>query len=115
MPRTRFEEIFGFGLSNASINGHPIDSNWLAAYMQEGLFGVVVCAAILAWLLVTAFFQPRGVRRALALFLVTYCMIASITEDSFTNASTYLLHLTVAASLLIAPSTRRDHDFAERG
>src|SRR5690348_3821110 len=87
-PRTRFQEIFGFGLSNASINGHPIDSNWLAAYMQEGLFGVVVCAAILVWLLVTAFFQPRGVRRALALFLVTYCMLASFTEDTFTNAST---------------------------
>lgn len=114
-PRTRFQEIFGFGLSDASVNGHPIDSNWLAAYMQEGLFGVVVCVAILAWLLVTAFFQPRGVRRALALFLVTYCMLASFTEDTFTNASTYLLHLTVAASLLVVPFTRRDHDFAERG
>ena len=102
-PRTRFQEIFGFGLSNVSINGNPIDSNWLAAYMQEGLFGVVVCVAILAWLLVTAFFQPRGVRRALALFLLTYCMLASFTEDSFTDASTYLLHLTVAASLLITP------------
>jgi hypothetical protein len=107
-PRTRFQEIFGFGLSNASINGHPIDSNWLAAYMQEGLFGVVVCAAILAWLLVTAFFQPRGVRRALALFLVTYCLIASVTEDSFTNVSTYLLYLTVAASLLITPLVPRE-------
>jgi hypothetical protein len=102
-PRTRFQELFGFGLSSASINGHPIDSNWLAAYMQEGLFGVVVCAAILAWLLVIAFFQPRGVRRALALFLVTYCMLASFTEDSFTDVSTYLLHLTVAASLLVTP------------
>jgi hypothetical protein len=102
-PRTRFEEIFGFGLSDTSINGHPIDSNWLAAYMQEGLFGVVVCVVILVWLLVIAFFQPRGVRRALALFLVTYCMMASFTEDSFTQVSTYLLHLTVAASLLITP------------
>jgi hypothetical protein len=107
-PRTRFQEIFGFGLSNASINGHPIDSNWLAAYMQEGLFGVVVCAAILVWLLVTAFFQPRGVRRALALFLVTYCLMASVTEDSFTNVSTYLLHLTVAASLLVTPLVPRE-------
>jgi hypothetical protein len=106
-PRTRFQEIFGFGLSKASINGKPIDSNWLAAYMQEGLFGVVVCAVILAWLFVTAFFQPRGVRRALALFLVTYCMLASFTEDSFTNVSTYLLHLTVAASLLITPLAAR--------
>jgi O-antigen ligase len=99
-PRTRFQEIFGFGLSNASVNGLPIDSNWLASYMQEGLFGVVVCAVMLAWLLVTAFFQPRGVQRALALFLLTYCMLASYTEVGFTDVSTYLLHLTVAASLL---------------
>ena len=79
--------------------------------MQEGLFGVVVCAVILAWLFVTAFFQPRGVRRALALFLVTYCLLASFTEDSFTNVSTYLLHLAVAASLM-APLMRRDDLYA---
>jgi hypothetical protein len=108
MPRTKFQEIFGFGLSNASVNGLPIDSNWLASYMQEGLFGVVVCAMILVWLLVTAFFQPRGVRRALALFLVMYCLLASFTEDAFTDASPYLLHLAIAASLLIPPLVRRD-------
>ena len=107
LPRTRFQQIFGFGLSNASIKGLPIDSNWLSAYMQEGLFGVVVCALILVWLYVASFFQPRGVRRALALFLVTYCTLSSFTEDSFTNVSTYLLHLTVAASLLVAPLARR--------
>jgi hypothetical protein len=68
---------------------------------------------MLAWLFTTAFFQPRGVRRALALFLLTYCTLASYTEVGFTDASTYLLHLTVAASL-IAPLARRvvsaDHD-----
>jgi hypothetical protein len=106
-PRTRFQEIFGFGLSNASINGLPIDSNWLSAYQQEGLFGVTVGAGIMAFLLVTAFFQPPGVRRALALFLLTYCLLASFTEDAFTGVSTYLLHLVVAASLLIGPLTRR--------
>ena len=102
-PRTTFQKIFGFGLSNASINGLPIDSNWLASYMMEGLLGVVICATILAFLFVTAFFQPRGVQRALALFLVTYCTLASFTETSFTDVSTYLLHLTVAASLLVTP------------
>jgi hypothetical protein len=102
-PRDKFQEIFGFGLSSASVNGLPIDSNWLSAYMQEGLFGVVACAMILVFLLVTAFFQPSGVRRALALFLVTYCLLASFTEDAFTDVSTYLLELTVAASLLAIP------------
>jgi len=102
-PRTRFQEIFGFGLSNANIDGLPIDSNWLAAYMQEGLFGVVVCALILVFLLVATLFQPPGARRALALFIVTYCLLASFTEDAFTDVSTYLLSLTVAASLLALP------------
>jgi len=101
LPRNRFQELFGFGLSNASVNGLPIDSNWLAAYMQEGLYGVVVCALILVYLLVAAFFQPPGVRRALALFIITYCLLASYTEDAFTNVSTYLLALVVAASLLV--------------
>ena len=111
-PRTKFEEIFGFGLSNASINGLPIDSNWLSSYQQEGLFGVAICFMMLLWLFVAAFFQPRGIRRALALFLTTYVLMASFTEDAFTNASTYLLYLAVAASLLVAPITRRDNLYA---
>jgi hypothetical protein len=104
-PRTRFQEIFGFGLTNASINGLPIDSNWLSSYQQEGLWGVTICAVMLLWLFVNAFFQPYGVRRSLALFLVTYCLLASFTEDAFTNVSTYLLYLVVAASLLVTPVT----------
>jgi hypothetical protein len=102
-PRTPFQEIFGFGLSNASVDGLPIDSNWLSSYMQEGLIGVVVCALIVVYLLAACFFQPPGLRRALALFLVTYVLVASFTEDAFTDASLYMMHLTVAASLLVAP------------
>jgi len=100
-PRDKFQEIFGFGLSNASFNGLSIDSNWMSSYQQEGLYGVVICAMILVFLLVTAYFQERGVRRALALFLITYCLVASFTEDGFTDVSPYLLDLTVAASLLV--------------
>ncbi|MGH3277621.1 MAG: O-antigen ligase family protein [Trebonia sp.] len=106
LPRTRFEEIFGFGLSNASINGLPIDSNWLSAYLQEGLAGVVICAAILVFLILAAFFQSSGVRRALALFILAYCLLASFTEDSFSDASSYLLYLAVAASLIMAVRPR---------
>jgi hypothetical protein len=100
-PRDKFQEIFGFGLSNASFNSFPIDSNWLASYQQQGLYGMILCAIILLFLLVAAFFQPRGSRRALALFLVTYCLIASFTEVGFTDASPYLLDLAVAASLIL--------------
>ena len=60
LPRTRFQEIFGFGLSNATVNGLPIDSNWLVAYLEQGLVGVIVCAAMVLFLLVAAFFQPPG-------------------------------------------------------
>ncbi|HET7355109.1 MAG TPA: hypothetical protein VFJ09_00365 [Nocardioidaceae bacterium] len=99
-PRNTFQRVFGFGLSNASINGLPIDSNWLASYMMEGLVGVAVCAMILAFLFGSAAFHDRRVERALGLFLVVYCTLASITEVGFADASTYLLHLTLAASLL---------------
>jgi hypothetical protein len=102
-PRDKFQEIFGFGLSNAGFNGFPIDSNWLSSYEQLGLFGVVICVIILIFLLVTAYFQPRGVRRALALFLIAYCLVASFTEDGFTDVSPYLLDITIAASLLVPP------------
>ncbi len=101
LPRTRFEVLFGFGLSNKSFNGLSIDSNWLASYNDQGLFGVAVCATILLFLLVRAYFHPRGVQRALALFLVAYCIMASVTEVGFTDASPYLLELTLAASLLM--------------
>jgi O-antigen/teichoic acid export membrane protein len=104
-PRDKFQEIFGFGLSNDAFNGLPIDSNWLASYSDQGLFGVFTCAAILIFLLVTAYFQPRGVQRALALFLITYCLVASFTEVGFTNVNPYLLELTLAASLLVPPAT----------
>jgi hypothetical protein len=102
-PRDKFQEIFGFGLSNASFNGFPIDSNWMSSYEQLGLFGVAICVIILIFLLTTAFFQPRGVRRALALFLIAYCLVASFTEDGFTDVSPYLLDITLAASLLVPP------------
>jgi hypothetical protein len=106
LPRTTFQEVLGFGISNDSFNGLPIDSNWLAAYQSQGLFGVILCAVLLLFLLVAVYFQPRGVRRALALFLVTFCLVSSFTEVGFINASMYLLDLTLAASLLV-PVTER--------
>ena len=43
----------------------------------------------------------------MALFLVTYCLIASITETGLGDASPYLLELIIAASLLAAPAGER--------
>jgi hypothetical protein len=107
LPRDRFQVIFGFGLSNKSFQGLPIDSNWLACYFDQGLAGVIICAGALLFLFAAAYFQPRGPHRALALFLVTYCLLASLTETGLSDASTYLLELTMAASLLVPPLANR--------
>jgi O-antigen ligase len=107
VPRDRYQDIFGFGLSNKSFNGLPIDSNWLAAYLDLGLFGVAVCASLLVFLLTRACFQQRGPERALALFLITYCLISSFTETGLSDASPYLLDLTIAASVLVQPVASR--------
>jgi hypothetical protein len=102
LPRSRFQDLFGFGLDNKSFNGLPIDSNWLACYFDEGLLGVAISAAMILFLLISSFFQPHGVQRALGLFLATYCFIASLTETCFRAASYYLVDLTLAASSLVS-------------
>lgn len=97
--------LFGSGLSNASFDGLPIDSAWVAAFLDQGWFGIIVGGGLLLWLLLLAVTRERGPRRGVALFLIVYCLVASITETGLTAPSTYLLDLTVAASLL-APASR---------
>ena len=104
--RPWLEELFGSGLSNKSFDGLPIDSNWLAVYLDQGWFGVFVDATLLLVLILLAVSHRRGVRRAVALFLVTYCLVASISETGLGDASPYLLNLVVAAALLAAPAGR---------
>lgn len=108
MPRNFFQVIFGFGLSNKSYNGLPVDSNWLACYLDEGLAGVILSAIVILFVLISAWFLPRGKSRALALFLAVYVLIASFTETGFSDASTYLLELVLAASLLMPSVDPRD-------
>ena len=103
-PRDTFEMLFGFGVSNKSFNGLPIDSNWVATYHDLGLVGVTLSAATVLFVLVAAAFRPRGPKRALALFLVAYCFVASFAETGLSDASPYLLELTLAASLVIGRS-----------
>lgn len=100
-PRDPFRMIFGFGVSNGTFGGLPIDSNWILSYQDQGIFGVTVCALILIFLLIAALFETRPLNRAVALFLIVYCLVASFTEVGFTGASPYTLDLVVAASLLV--------------
>jgi hypothetical protein len=103
LQRPWLEHVFGSGLSNKSFNGLSIDNNWLAVYLDQGWFGVAIDATLLLVLLLLAVKHPRGIRRATALFLIVYCMVASITETGLGDASPYLLHLVVAASILAPP------------
>lgn len=105
--RDLFHAIFGNGLSNDSFNGFPIDSNWLAAYWDLGFLGVTICAALLLFVLVSAYFQPRSPQRALAIYLAIYLLVRSITETGLNDVSVNLLELTLAASMLVPPALER--------
>lgn len=104
-PRPAIESLFGSGLSNKSFDGLAIDSNWVASYLDQGWFGVVLQAAMLLLLLAMVATHVRGPRRAVALFLVVYGVISSITETGIGDASPYILDLVVAASLLSSRPT----------
>jgi hypothetical protein len=99
-PRSLIEEIFGIGLSNKSFGGLPIDSSWLAVYHEQGYLGLTIVVAFLLTLLGVALLRPPSITRAIALFLIVYCVVASYTEAGLADASPYLLNLTIAAVLL---------------
>ncbi|MDK1476390.1 O-antigen ligase domain-containing protein [Streptomyces sp. 549] len=103
-PRTTTEYLFGAGLGDKSFGGLPIDNSWLAVYHEQGVTGVALVAAVFVVLGGVALLRPPSLSRACAIFLISYCGIASYTEAGLGDASPYLLHLAVAASLLAAPA-----------
>jgi O-antigen/teichoic acid export membrane protein len=108
-PRPETNKLLGSGLTNGSVidpsdpaaNGLPIDSSWISIYQDQGLVGGVLVASAFLVLIFTALLRPRGPTKALALFLIVYCLLASYTETGMGEASAYLLDLTIAASLLV--------------
>jgi hypothetical protein len=105
--RPWMEEVFGSGLTNQTFRGLSIDNSWLADYLDQGWFGIFIDAILLLLLIFLAVAHRRGIRRAAALFLVTYSVVASITETGLGDASAYTLDLIVAAALLAAPAEVR--------
>lgn len=113
--RNLTETLIGNGISNGSINppaadqgfsaggGLPIDSSWVLDYQDQGIIGDILVGLLFLVLLVGAAVAPPGPRRALALFLVVYCLIASFTEDGAGIASQYTMDMTLAASMLASP------------
>lgn len=102
-PRSTTEYLFGAGLGDKSFDGLPIDNSWLAVFNEQGVIGVGLVAAIIVVLGGVALLRPPSLSRACAIFLISYCAIASYTEAGLGDASPYLLHLAVAASLLATP------------
>ncbi|MCF3130512.1 O-antigen ligase domain-containing protein [Streptomyces olivochromogenes] len=103
-PRTTSEYLFGVGLGDKSFGGLPIDNSWLAVYNEQGMIGIGLVAAVIIVLGGVALLRPPSLSRACAIFLISYCAIASYTEAGLGDASPYLLHLAVAASLLATPA-----------
>lgn len=99
--RTLGDTVLGVGLTDKSFAGLPIDNSWLSIYNDQGWAGIAIVVAILGGLLVIAALRPPSPGRACAAFLVLYCIFASYTEAGLGDASPYLLHLAVAASLLV--------------
>ncbi len=106
--RPETNKIFGSGLSNdsvinqsPSVNGLPIDSSWVATYQNQGIVGCVLEGIMFLVLILAAVLGPRGPTRALALFLIVYCLVSSYTETGMGEPSIYLLDLVLAASLLV--------------
>lgn len=110
-PRPVTDLVLGSGLSNDSVvgaanpafNGLPIDNGWISTFQNQGVVGDMLEGACFLGLLLVALLRPRGPTRALALFLIVYCLASSFTETVVGGASTYLLDLTLAASLLVGP------------
>ncbi|MFF0428772.1 O-antigen ligase domain-containing protein [Streptomyces sp. NPDC004520] len=103
-PRTTGEKVFGTGLGDKSFDGLPIDNSWLAVYDEQGLMGVAIVAAMILVIGGVALLRPPSLPRACAIFLISYCGLSSYTEVGLGDASAYLLHLALAASLLVAPA-----------
>lgn len=114
--RTPTEQLFGVGLTDKSFVGLPIDSTWLTVYHEQGLVGVVILVMFLAGLIFAAAMRPPSPARACAVFLIVYCLVASYTQTGIGDASSYLLHVIVAAALLTGtePTTRVPSTSARR-
>jgi O-antigen ligase len=107
LERPWLESVFGWGLTNKSFNGLSVDNNWLAVYLELGWFGLLIDAMLVLILIYQALTIRDGIRCAVAIFLIAYCLVVSITETGLGDASPYVLELVIAASLLAPPTGRR--------
>jgi hypothetical protein len=99
-PRDTLDRLIGRGLTDKSFGGLSIDNLWLSVYHDLGLAGLVLVVSILMVVVVRVVSLAPCTRRAIAVFVLGYLAVASITEVGLGDASPYVLHLVVAVSLL---------------
>lgn len=109
--RPETNRILGSGITKdglidqaPAVNGLSIDSSWYSTYQNQGIVGVILDGVMFALLLLAACLRPRGPTTAVSLFLIVYCLVASYTETGMGLPSSYLMDLTLAASLLLPRS-----------
>jgi hypothetical protein len=103
-PRTGFQELFGIGYGDKSIDGLPIDNGYLATYHEAGKIGLVIVCVAMAVILLRAFSYPKAANRAMAIFLLTFVAVASYTETGIGDMSAYVMHV-LLAGILLTPLT----------
>lgn len=106
MHRDTLHLLFGNGISNMSFDGLPIDSSWWSTYLDEGYVGIALQTLLLIVVLARALTYRPGPQQAVALFVVVYCAVASVTETGLGAPSPYLLDLAMAAAVLTPPLPR---------
>ncbi|HWC66450.1 MAG TPA: hypothetical protein VG478_00150 [Acidimicrobiales bacterium] len=111
-PRTGFQELFGVGYADKSIDGVPIDNGYIATYHEIGKIGLLAVIVVLGVLAVRAFVHTASARRAVAVFLVIFVAIASYTETGIGDMSAYVMHLVLAGAMVTSVADRHPPDRA---
>jgi O-antigen ligase len=93
----------GVGLTDKSFNGLSIDNLWFSTFYDLGIVGLALVATLLVILATLVLLRPPSLGRAIGAFFVSYSVLASVTEVGLGDASIYVLHLMVAASVLADP------------
>jgi hypothetical protein len=104
--RDTLTQWIGVGLTDKGYEGLSIDNLWLSVFQDIGYVGVGLIAAIMLVLAGSVVMRGPSPGRAVGAFIVPYLLISSITEVGLGDASVYVLHALVTASVLQAPLGR---------
>lgn len=98
--RTTTQKYFGLGLSNKTVFGRAIDNGWLTVFHTQGFVGVGFVAVLLVVLLGRVTLERYPPARSIALFLVSYSLVASYSETGIGDVSFYFLGLLAVDALV---------------